>query len=143
MRDVFLRVAMPLVVICLLTTSCSSDVVRLPDCEDCRPVEMTMDQTFEADVGWGIRPGQREIEYQVVVADPGTMQLVSTELIERSEGPDEFVGGVSHGVIMRFEPTGVGTTTIVFETQDMEGNLRTDLAAGQRAVLEITVEVSE
>jgi hypothetical protein len=79
----------------------------------------------------------------VVVADPGTMRLVSTETIERSEGPDEFVGGVSHGVIMQFEPTEAGTTTIRFETQDLDGNLRTDLVEGQLAVLEITVVVTE
>jgi hypothetical protein len=142
-REKLRYAAIAVIAFALLLSSCSSDVVRLPDCGDCRPVEMTLDQTFEADVGWGIRPGQQEIEYEVVVVDPGTMRLISTETIERSEGEDEFVGAVSHGVIMRFEPTEVGTTTLRIETRDLAGNLRTDLVEGQLAILEITVEVSE
>lgn len=135
-------VLITLVALLLLVPACSSDVVRLPDCVDCRPVEMTMDQVFEAEIGWGIRPGQNPVEYTVVVADPGTLRLISTETIDRSEDPAEFVGGVSHGVILRLEPTAVGTTTVVFEVRDGEGNLRTDLVEGQLASLEVTVEVT-
>lgn len=127
----------------LLLSSCGSGVVRLPDCVDCRPVEMTMEQTFEADLGWGIRPGQESGEYTWVVADPGTMLLESTELIERSEGEDEFVGGVSHGVLIRLEPTEPGTTMVRFELHDEDGELRQDLVEGQLNELVIAVEVSE
>jgi hypothetical protein len=142
-RDVSRLVTPGLVALVFLLASCSSDVVRLPDCGDCRPVELTMNQTFEAELGWGVRPGQESGEYTWVVADPGTMTLVDTEVVEHSEGEDEFVGGVSYGYLMRLEPTAVGTTTVRFELQDESGALRDDLVEGQLAVVEITVEVSE
>lgn len=70
-----------------------SDVVRLPDCIDCRPVEM----------------------YAWVVTETGTMTLVSEDRGTRSEGEDEFVGGYSRYVIYTFEPTAAGTMQMRFE----------------------------
>jgi len=121
---------------------CSSDVVRLPDCGDCRPVEMTMSQTFEADLGWMIRPSQEAAVYDWVVADPGTMTVVDVRRGTRSEDPAEALDGISHYVITSLQPTEVGTTTLRFELRDETGALRQDLGPGQGAVAVITVVVT-
>lgn len=125
----------PLVAAIVLLASCGSDVVRLPDCLDCRPVEMTMDDSFEAELGWGIRPSETPAEYTWVVTDPGNMTVVSEDAGTRSEDPDEFVGGISHYSIITLEPTEPGTTAVRFELIGADG--------GVRETLEIAVVVSD
>lgn len=143
MRELHRHMAIAVVAFALLLTGCN-DLVRLPDCIDCRPVEMRLDQQFEAELGWGIRPGQQPAEYEWVVADPGTMRIAAgPDIVERSKGPGEFVGDVSYTANFLLEPLEVGTTTVRFELQDENGDLRADLAEGQLAVLEITVVVTE
>jgi hypothetical protein len=138
-----LRIALIPVAFALVLGACTSDTVRLPDCVDCRPVEMHLDQQFEAEVGWGVRPGQQPAEYTWIVADPGTMRIVSSKVIERSEGPGEFVGDVSYSSMILLKPTEAGTTTVRFELHDADGNLRSDLVEGQLNELAITVVVTE
>jgi hypothetical protein len=143
MREQLRLGAIALVAFALVLAGCN-DLVRLPDCIDCRPVEMRLDQQFDAELGWGIRPGQQPAEYEWVVADPGTMRVAAgPDVIERSEGPGEFVGDVSYTVTYLLEPLEVGTTTVRFELHDGNGDLATDLVEGQLAVLEITVVVTE
>lgn len=137
-----LRITLVPIAFALVLGACTSDVVRLPDCVDCRPVEMAIDQQFEAELGWGIRPGQQPAEYSWVVADPGTMRIVSSKVIERSEGAGEFVGDVSYSSMILLKPTEAGTTIVRFELHDADGNLRSDLVEGQLTVIEITVEVT-
>ena len=134
-RTVFRSRLAPLVTAIVLLSSCGSDIVRLPDCLDCRPVEMTMDQSFEAELGWGIRPSETPAEYTWIVVDPGSMTVVSETAGTRSEDPDEFVGGISHYALITLEPTESGATAVRFELVDADG--------GVRETLEIAVVVSE
>jgi hypothetical protein len=139
--DLAVRRTIPLVVLAVLLGACSSDVVRLPDCVDCRPVEMTMNQTFEAELGWRIQPSPEPAVYEWIVADPGTMTVIGVEEGTRSEDPTEALDGLSHYSIITLEPTEPGTTRVRFELRDDSGELRQDLSEGQLNVLEITVEV--
>ena len=125
----------PLVAAIVLLGSCGSDVVRLPDCLDCRPVEMTMGQSFEAELGWGIRPSEAPAEYTWVVTDPGNMTVVSEDTGTRNEDPDEFVDGISHYALITLAPTEPGTTAVRFELVGADG--------GMSETLEIAVVVSE
>jgi hypothetical protein len=94
-----------------------SDVVRPPDCLDCRPVTMDLDQVLEVELGADLSLGrpQDPQAYTWVLADSGTMELVSSERIRRSEDPEEFVGGYSYSSIWTLRPTAVGSTAAVFE----------------------------
>lgn len=92
-----------------------SDVVRLPDCIDCRPVEMATDQKLEVELGSDRSVTKDPDAYAWVVAETGTMTLVSEDRGTRSEDEDEFVGGYSRYVIYTFEPTAAGTTQMRFE----------------------------
>jgi hypothetical protein len=96
---------------------------------------MTMDQSFEAELGWGIRPSETPAEYTWTVADSGSMTVLSEDAGTRSEDPDEFVGGISHYALITLEPTESGATTVRFELVDADG--------GVRETLEIAVVVSE
>ena len=121
MREMLRHTAIAFAAFAVLLAGCN-DVVRLPDCIDCRPVEMRLDQQFDAELGWGIRPGQEPAEYTWVVAEPGTIRIAAgPDIIERSEGPGEFVGDVSYTVNYLLEPLEVGTTTVRFELQDTDG----------------------
>lgn len=53
--------------------------------------------------------------YKWVLADTGTMELVSSERVRRSEDPEEFVGGYSYSSIWTLRPTEEGSTAAVFE----------------------------
>ena len=92
-----------------------SDVVRLPDCIDCRPVEMATDQQLEVELGSDRSVTNDPDAYAWVVTETGTMTLVSEDRGTRSEDEDEFVGGYSRYVIYTFEPTAAGTTQMRFE----------------------------
>ena len=94
-----------------------SGVVRPPDCLDCRPVTMDLDQVLEVELGGDLSLGrpQDPEAYTQVLADSGTMELVSSERVRRSEDPDEFVGGYSYSSIWTLRPTEVGSTAAVFE----------------------------
>lgn len=95
----------------LLVAGCS-DIVRLPDCGDCRPVEMGIDQTLEVDLGSSREVSDDPDAYEWVITDTGTMELVGEERGTRPEDENEFQGGYSTYVVYRFEPTAVGSTQI-------------------------------
>lgn len=92
-----------------------SDTVRLPDCIDCRPVEMTVDETLEVELGSDRAVTNDPDAYEWIVADTGTMTLISMEQGTRSEDEDEFVGGYSRYVVYLFEPAAPGTTQLQFQ----------------------------
>ena len=92
-----------------------SDVVRLPDCIDCRPVEMATDQKLEVELGSDRSVTKDPDAYAWFVTETGTMTLVSEDRGTRSEDVDEFVGGYSRYVIYTFEPTAAGTMQLRFE----------------------------
>ena len=92
-----------------------SDVVRLPDCIDCRPVEMATDQKLEVELGSDRSVTKDPDAYAWFVTETGTMTLVSEDQGTRPEDEDEFVGGYSRYVIYTFEPTAAGTTQMRFE----------------------------
>lgn len=97
----------------VLVSGCS-DTVRLPDCIDCRPVEMSIDQTLEVELGSDRAVSDDPEAHEWTITDPGTMVLVSEETGTRSEDPDEFIGGYSRFVVWEFEPTEPGTTEMRF-----------------------------
>ncbi|MEN8238841.1 MAG: protease inhibitor I42 family protein [Actinomycetota bacterium] len=99
----------------LLLAGACSDVVRLPDCVDCRPVEMGMGETLEIDLGSSRDVSNDPEAYTWIVADTGTMTLVSEDRGTRPEDETEFIGGYSTFVVFRFEPTEPGTTEMRFE----------------------------
>jgi hypothetical protein len=115
-----------------------SNVVRLPDCVDCRPVEMSVDQTLEVELGSDRAVSSDPEAHLWSVTDTGTLELVSEERDTRPEDENEFIGGYSTYVVFSFEPTMVGTTQIqfVFEATD-------DPEAPPANVLDITVIVDE
>ena len=92
-----------------------SDVVRLPDCIDCRPVEMATDQKLEVELGSDRSVTKDPDAYAWFVTETGTMTLVSEDRGTRPEDVDEFVGGYSRYVIYTFEPTVAGTVQMRFE----------------------------
>ncbi len=95
---------------------CGTDVVRLPDCIDCRPVRMDVGQVLEvelnADLSGG-RPADPEAS-SWELADDGTMEVVSADRIRRPEDPDEFLGGYSYSQVWILKPTSTGSTALVF-----------------------------
>jgi hypothetical protein len=93
----------------------TSDVARLPDCIDCRPVEMTIDQTLEIELGSDRAVTNDPDAYEWVTVDAGTMTLISEDRGTRSEDPQEFVGGYSRYVVFSFEATETGTTQMRFD----------------------------
>lgn len=115
-----------------------SDVVRLPDCIDCRPVEMATDQKLEVELGSDRSVTKDPDAYAWVVTETETMALVSEDRGTRSEDEDEFVGGYSRYVIYTFEPTAAGTVQMRFEF------VPRDEPEGQAVnTLDITVIVNE
>ena len=66
-----------------------SDVVRLPDCIDCRPVEMATDQKLEVELGSDRSVTNDPDTYAWVVTESGNLTLVSEDRGTRSEDEDE------------------------------------------------------
>lgn len=78
---------------------------------------MTLDQTFEVELGSDRSVGSDPHDpdaYEWVIAELGTMSLLSEEDGTHSEDPDEFVGGYSRYTLFTFSPTEVGSTQVVF-----------------------------
>lgn len=120
----------------MLVAGCS-DTVRLPDCGDCRPVEMRIDQTLEIDLGSSREVSGDPDAYEWVIADAGTMELVGENHGTRPEDEDEFQGGYSTYVIYLFEPTAAGTTQMRFQA------VPTGTTGPATDTLDITVNVAE
>ena len=120
----------------VLVSGCS-DTVRLPDCGDCRPVEMGIGQTLEVDLGSSREVSDDPDAYEWVVTNAGTMKMVSKDQGTRPEDEDEFQGGYSTYVVYRFEPTAVGSTQMLFEF------VPTGSAGQSIDTLDITVNVTE
>lgn len=132
-----LRMAVALATVVVALAACS-DVVSLPDCGDCRPVELGINQTLEVDLGSSREVSDDPDAYEWVVADAGTMVLISEDRGTRPEDENEFQGGYSTYVVYRFEPTVVGTTHMQFlfvPTDDPSG-----VPGG---TLDVTVNVAE
>ena len=113
-----------------------SGVVQLPDCIDCRPVTMAMDQVLEVPLG-SDRTTPNPEDYEWVIADLGTMEVVSAEQGARPEDPAEFPTGMSTYILWTLAPTQPGDTETVFQY------VRTDDPAAQPGltiVIEIIVE---
>jgi hypothetical protein len=104
-----------LLVASALLSSCGSDLVRLPDCIDCRPVEMTVDQELEIELGSDRSVTNDPDAFEWIVVDAGTMTLVSEDRGTRPEDENEFVGGYSRYVIYTFAPAAVGTASMQFD----------------------------
>ncbi len=129
------RAPLPLMMV-LLLAACSN-VVRLPDCIDCRPVDMGIGEVLEVELGSDRAVTNDPEAYEWVIVDTGTMTLMETEELTRSEDPSEFIGGYSKSVIWTFEPTVPGTTQMAFafvSVGDTDGPSSQDI--------EITVNVS-
>lgn len=132
-----LRTAAALFVIVVAVSGCS-DVVRLPDCGDCRPVEMGIDQTLEVDLGSSRDVSDDPEAYEWIVADAGTMRMVSEDRGTRPEDENEFVGGYSTYVVYQFEPTAVGSTQMQFRFVPTD-----DPSGVPGGTLDVTVNVAE
>ncbi len=122
----------------VVANACADGVARLPDCIDCRPVEMSIDQPLEIELGSDRAITNDPDAYTWTVADPGTMTLVSETRGQRSEDEDEFIGGYSRFVVYTFEPTRAGSTRLRFELVPAD-----DPAAEPVNELDITVRIAE
>lgn len=96
-----------------LIVGCSGNVVHLPDCGDCRPVRMSMDQFFELTVGTDRGLSTDASLHDPAILDPGTMIIVSEECGIQNEPEDEFVDGIAKYCTYRLEPTIPGETQVV------------------------------
>ena len=96
-----------------LMVGCSGSVVHLPDCGDCRPVEMSMDQVFELTVGTDRGLSTDASLHDPAILDPGTMTIVSEECGTHNEPEDEFVDGIAKYCTYQLEPTTPGETEVV------------------------------
>lgn len=128
-----------LILLMTVAGSGCSNVVRLPDCGDCRPVEMSMSQVFEIELGPYIDSGLAPDETEWIVADPGEMTLVEQEEGTRPNDPNETPGGFASlpYVLMRFEPTAAGTTQMIFHCVRVD-----DPNASPIQSMRVTIEVS-
>lgn len=97
----------------LVLIGCSSTVVHLPDCGDCRPVEMSMDQVFEVTVGTDRGLTNDASLHDPAVLDPGTLTIVSEECGIQNEPEDEFVDGIAKYCTYQLEPTAPGETQVI------------------------------
>lgn len=96
-----------------LVVSCSSKVVYLPDCGDCRPVKMSMDQVFELTVGTDRGLSTDASLHDPTILDPGTMTKSSEECGIDNEPEDEFIDGIAKYCIYQLEPTIPGETQVI------------------------------
>jgi hypothetical protein len=109
----FVRVAGLLLATGLLLGACAGHVVREPDCGNCRPIEMSMDQVFELTAGTDRALSSDPSLHDPVMVDPGTMNVISEECGVHNEPEDEFVGGISEYCTWQLEPTSPGETEVV------------------------------
>ena len=135
MERLLTRATVVVVLVASGTAAGCSDTVRLPDCIDCRPVEMSVGQTLEVELGSDRAVSNDPDAHEWVVADLGTMTLVSEGSGTRSEDPDEFIGGYSRYVLYRLEPTRAGTTGLRFEF------VPAGTTGPPVSILDITVEI--
>jgi len=120
---------------CLISVAGCSDTVRLPDCIDCRPVDMSIGQTLEVELGSSRSVSNDPEAYSWVVTDTGTMTLVSEDRGTHPEDENEFIGGYSRYVMYRFEPSVSGTTHLQFAFEP------TGTADTPASTLDITVNI--
>jgi hypothetical protein len=110
------------VVVLVLTVGACNNVVRLPDCGDCRPVEMSMDQVFEVTVGTDRGLSNDASLHDPTLLDPGTMTVVSEECGVHHEPEDEFVDGIAEYCAYQLEPTTPGETQVVVALVPADGD---------------------
>jgi hypothetical protein len=118
----WLRTTLLTAVVGLLFAGCGGNVVHLPDCGDCRPVEMSMDQVFEVTVGTDRGLSNDASLHDPTLLDPGTMNVVSEECGVQHEPEDEFVDGIAEYCTYRLEPTTPGETQVVMGLVPADGS---------------------
>ena len=116
------RLSLLIASLVLLIAGCSGRVVRPPDCIDCRPVEMSMDQVFEATVGTDRGLTNDASLHDPTLLDPGTMTVVSEKCGIDHEPEDEFVDGIAEYCTYQLEPTVPGETQVVFALVPADGD---------------------
>lgn len=104
-----------LVLIAGLATSCSSDVVGMPDSYNGEPIDVAMDQTFEIELGTDRTINNDPDVHEWILVHSGVLRLVSEVDGTRPEDENEFVGGVSKHTLFTFEPVSVDTGDVVFD----------------------------
>ncbi len=112
--------------------------MRLPDCIDCRPVEMALDQTFEVELGSDRAVSNDPEAFTWLLVDAGTMDLLDEARGTRPEDENEFIGGYSRAQTFTLRPTESGTTNVRF---DLVATDRDDEAPAQ--TLDVTVIVRD
>lgn len=103
-----------LLVIAGLATSCGSDVVKLSGEYQGEPIEIEIDQTFEAEMGTHRVVSNDPDAYEWIVLDPGLLRLVSEQDGTDTNAGPEFVGGIARYTIFTFEPVSEGAADLVF-----------------------------
>ena len=121
----------------LSAMACGPGVVRLPDCIDCRPVEMTTDETLEVELGSDRAVSNDPEAFTWVLTDMGSMELLQEERGTRPEDEDEFIGGYSRAQTFTLWPTEAGTTSLRF---DLLATGRENEAPAQRLDLKVVVQ---
>ena len=105
-----------------LVSGCGTGVVKLPDCIDCRPVEMTIDQVFEVELGSDRAITNDPDAFVWIAVDTGSMDLLEEKVGTRPEDENEFIGGYSRAQTFTLRPTEVGTTTVRFDLVPADGD---------------------
>jgi hypothetical protein len=106
----------------LLLAGCSGKVVHLPDCGDCRPVEMSMNQVFEVTVGTDRGLSNDASLHDPTLLDPGTMAIISEVCGIDHEPEDEFVDGIAKYCTYQLEPTIPGETRVIVALVPTDGD---------------------
>jgi hypothetical protein len=106
-------------VMVLLLVGCSGNVVREPDCGNCRPIEMSMDQVFEVTVGTDLGLSNDASLHDPTLLDAGSMNVVSEECGVNDW--HEFVDGIAEYCTYQLEPTLTGETQVVMALVPADG----------------------
>jgi hypothetical protein len=114
-----LRTGLLSVVMVLLLAGCSSNVVREPDCGNCRPIEMSMDQVFEVTVGTDLGLSNDASLHDPTLLDAGSMKVLSEECGVNDW--HEFVDSIAEYCTYQLEPTLPGETQVVMALVPADG----------------------
>ena len=115
-----LRTGLLSVAMVLLLVGCSGNVVREPDCGNCRPIEMSMDQLFEVTVGTDLGLSNDASLHDPALLDAGTMNVVSEECGIHDDW-HEFVDGIAEYCTYQLKPTTPGETQVVMALVPADG----------------------
>ena len=108
------RTIVMLLVTAVLAMSWSADVVQLSGEYQGEPVEVGIDQTFEAELRTHRVISNDPDAYEWITLDTGPFKLISEQDGTDTNAGPEFVGGIARYTIFTFEPVSTGAADLVF-----------------------------